>query len=100
VLFIDSATKKQLKQKTSKGFATLRGLLFYQYCLKRPGDFQRCIYDFGKVISVVCYRRVATEIPSKEHLAYGTGGRQAFDMLLPLDDLKQEYAGLDFVHAV
>ena len=37
---------------------------------------------------------------SKEQLAYGTGGPQSLDMLMALDDLQQELAGLEFVHAV
>jgi hypothetical protein len=37
---------------------------------------------------------------SKEQLAYGTGGPQSLDMLMDLDELKQELAGLEFVHAV
>ncbi|RII28868.1 MAG: SAM-dependent methyltransferase [Geobacter sp.] len=36
---------------------------------------------------------------SKEQLAYGTGGPQSLDMLMSLDELKQELAGLDFIHA-
>lgn len=37
---------------------------------------------------------------SKEQLAYDTGGPKTPDMLLDLDELKQELAGLEFVHAV
>jgi len=37
---------------------------------------------------------------SKEQLGYGTGGPQSPDMLMSLDDLQQELAGLEFVHAV
>jgi SAM-dependent methyltransferase len=37
---------------------------------------------------------------SKEQLDYGTGGPQSLDMLMSLDDLKQELAGLELVHAV
>ena len=37
---------------------------------------------------------------SKEQLAYKTGGPQSIDMLMSLDDLKQELAGLEFLHAV
>lgn len=37
---------------------------------------------------------------SKEQLAYGTGGPPSLDMLMSLEDLKQELAGLEFVHAV
>lgn len=37
---------------------------------------------------------------SKEQLGYGTGGPQSLDMLMSLDDLKQELAGLEFVHAI
>lgn len=37
---------------------------------------------------------------SKEQLAYNTGGPQSPDMLMSLDDLKRELAGLEFVHAV
>lgn len=37
---------------------------------------------------------------SKEQLAYGTGGPQSIDLLMSLDDLKQELAGLEFLHAV
>jgi len=37
---------------------------------------------------------------SKEQLGYGTGGPQSLDMLMALDDLKRELAGLEFVHAV
>jgi len=37
---------------------------------------------------------------SKEQLDYGTGGPQSLDMLMSLDDLKMELAGLEFVHAV
>ena len=38
--------------------------------------------------------------PLKEQLAYGTGGPQSPDMLMSLDDLKRELAGLEFIHAV
>ena len=37
---------------------------------------------------------------SKEQLAYGSGGPQDPDLLMALDDLKRELAGLEFVHAV
>lgn len=37
---------------------------------------------------------------SKEQLAYGTGGPQSPDMLMSLDELRRELAGLEFVHAV
>jgi SAM-dependent methyltransferase len=37
---------------------------------------------------------------SKEQLAYGTGGPQSLDMLMCLDDLKRELAGLKLIHAV
>lgn len=37
---------------------------------------------------------------SKEQLAYGTGGPQSLDMLMSLDDVKEELAGLEFRHAV
>jgi SAM-dependent methyltransferase len=37
---------------------------------------------------------------SKEQLAYGTGGPQSLDMLMSLDELKVELAGLELVHAV
>jgi SAM-dependent methyltransferase len=37
---------------------------------------------------------------SKEQLAYGTGGPQELDMLMSLDELQEELAGLTFVHAV
>lgn len=37
---------------------------------------------------------------SKEQLAYATGGPQELDMLMSLDELKRELAGLEFVHAV
>lgn len=37
---------------------------------------------------------------SKAQLSYGTGGPQSLDMLMDVDELKQELAGLQFVHAV
>lgn len=37
---------------------------------------------------------------SKEQLAYGTGGPQSLDMLMSLDELRLELAGLELVHAV
>jgi hypothetical protein len=37
---------------------------------------------------------------SKEQLAYNTGGPQSLDMLMSLDELKSELAGLEFIHAV
>jgi len=37
---------------------------------------------------------------SEEQLGYGTGGPQSLDMLMSLDDLKRELAGLELVHAV
>ena len=37
---------------------------------------------------------------SKEQLAYGTGGPGSPDMLMSLDDLKRELAGLEFFHAL
>lgn len=36
---------------------------------------------------------------SKEQLGYGTGGPQSLDMLMSLDELRQELAGLELVHA-
>jgi SAM-dependent methyltransferase len=40
------------------------------------------------------------EAYSKEQLNYGTGGPQSLDMLMSLDELTKELAGLNFVHAV
>lgn len=40
------------------------------------------------------------EAYSREQLEYGTGGPQSLDMLMDLDDLKQELAGLEFSRAV
>lgn len=37
---------------------------------------------------------------SKEQLGYGTGGPQSLDMLMSLDELKQELAGLELVRTV
>jgi SAM-dependent methyltransferase len=37
---------------------------------------------------------------SKEQLSYNTGGPQLPDMLMSLYELKQELAGLEFIHAV
>ena len=37
---------------------------------------------------------------SEPGFAYGTGGPQSLDMLMSLDKLKRELAGLKFVHAV
>ena len=37
---------------------------------------------------------------SKEQLAYDTGGPKSLDMLMSLDDLKRELAGLEIIHAV
>lgn len=37
---------------------------------------------------------------SKEQLSYGTGGPQSLDMLMSLEELQKELAGLDFIHAV
>ncbi len=37
---------------------------------------------------------------SQEQLAYDTGGPQSLDMLMSLDDIKVELAGLEFRHAV
>lgn len=37
---------------------------------------------------------------SKEQLAYTTGGPQSLDLLVSLDELKEELAGLRFEHAV
>jgi SAM-dependent methyltransferase len=37
---------------------------------------------------------------SKEQLAYDTGGPKSLDLLLALDELQQELAGLKFIHAV
>jgi len=37
---------------------------------------------------------------SKEQLAYDTGGPQSVDMLMSLVELKQELAGLEFIHSV
>jgi len=36
---------------------------------------------------------------SKEQLGYGTGGPQSPNMLMSMDDLKQELAGLEFIHS-
>ena len=37
---------------------------------------------------------------SPEQLAYGTGGPQSLDMLMSLNDVQEELAGLEFRHAV
>ena len=37
---------------------------------------------------------------SKEQLAHDTGGPNSLDMLMSLDELKLELAGLEFIHAV
>lgn len=37
---------------------------------------------------------------TKKQLAYGTGGPQSLDMLMSLDELKRELAGLEFIRAV
>ena len=37
---------------------------------------------------------------SKEQLSYGTGGPPSLDMLMSLEELKRELAGLELVHAV
>ena len=37
---------------------------------------------------------------SKEQLTYGTGGPPSLDMLFSLEELQQELAGLEFIHAV
>ena len=37
---------------------------------------------------------------SKEQLSYGTGGPPSLDMLFSLEELQQELAGLEFIHAV
>ena len=37
---------------------------------------------------------------SKEQLAYGSGGPQDLDMLMSLEELEHELAGLNFLHAV
>lgn len=36
---------------------------------------------------------------SKEQLAYDTGGPKSLDMLMALEELQQELAGLEFIHA-
>lgn len=36
---------------------------------------------------------------TKQQLAYGTGGPQSLEMLMSLEDLKQELHGLEFIHA-
>ena len=40
------------------------------------------------------------EVFSKEQLSYGTGGPPSLDMLMSLEELKRELAGLELVHAV
>lgn len=37
---------------------------------------------------------------SREQLARNTGGPQSLDMLMSLEELKQELYGLDFIHAI
>lgn len=37
---------------------------------------------------------------SKDQLSYGTGGPQSLDMLMSLDELQRELAGLEFRHAL
>lgn len=37
---------------------------------------------------------------SKEQLDYGSGGPQSLDMLMSLEELREELAGLTFLHAV
>lgn len=37
---------------------------------------------------------------SREQLSYGTGGPQSLDMLMSLGTVKEELAGLEFMHAV
>jgi hypothetical protein len=84
------------------------------------GDFAIEPGAWAGIISCFCHLPVALRLPlhqavvrglkpggvfvlegfSKEQLAYGTGGPQAIDMLMSLDDLKQELAGLEFLRAV
>ena len=84
------------------------------------GDFAIEPKAWTGIISCFCHLPVALRAPlhqavvrglkpggvfvlegfSKEQLPYGTGGPQSIDLLMSLDDLKQELAGLEFLHAV
>lgn len=83
-------------------------------------DFEIDLEQWDGIIACYCHLPSAIRIPlhqaavrglkpggvflleafSKEQLSYGTGGPQSLDMLMSLDELKQELAGLEFVHAV
>lgn len=84
------------------------------------GDFTIEAEAWEGIISCFCHLPITLRVPlhqavvrglkpggifvfegfSKEQLAYGTGGPQSLDLLMSLDELKQELAGLEFVHAV
>jgi SAM-dependent methyltransferase len=84
------------------------------------GEFMISPGQWDGIIAIYCHLPSAIRIPlhqaavkglkpggvfvleafSKEQLAYGTGGPQSLDMLMSLDELKRELAGLDFIHAV
>jgi SAM-dependent methyltransferase len=84
------------------------------------GSFEIVPEQWNGIIAFFCHLPSAIRIPlhraavrglkpggvfvleafSKEQLAYGTGGPPSLDMLMSLEELKQELAGLDFVHAV
>lgn len=84
------------------------------------GEFQIEPEQWDGIIACYCHLPSAIRIPlhqavvrglkhggvfvleafSKEQLSYGTGGPQSLDMLMSLDELKQELAGLEFVYAV
>ncbi|MEI7816525.1 MAG: class I SAM-dependent methyltransferase [Desulfuromonadales bacterium] len=69
-----------------------------------------CYCHLPSAIRIPLYQRVVSglkpggvfvlEAFSKEQLAYGTGGPQSIDMLMSLEELQRELAGLEFVHAV
>ncbi|MBT0652058.1 class I SAM-dependent methyltransferase [Geomobilimonas luticola] len=84
------------------------------------GEFVIGPEEWDGIIAIYCHLPSAIRIPlhqaavrglrpggvfvleafSKEQLAYGTGGPQSLDMLMSLDELKRELAGLELVHAV
>jgi SAM-dependent methyltransferase len=101
----------QLAAERNVGLTTIRADL---------GDFTIEAEAWEGIISCFCHLHITLRVPlhqavvrglkpggmfvfegfSKEQLSYGTGGPQSLDLLMSLDELKQELAGLEFVHAV
>lgn len=93
--------------------------IFIHTIIADLGEFSIEPEQWDGIIAIFCHLPSAIRIPlfrsavkglkpggvfvleafSKEQLAYKSGGPNSLDMLMSLDELKQELAGLDCIHA-